>query len=338
MADFWRNSGFHLLDRDDDGRLHVTDDFLRAYLLRPEIRPLEGESGPNETALHARLLEQPRSEVEADELAAIEDGDTRFNYRVLLDFRQRLLAAPDVESCYAGLFAGERVTVPPLFVDQLAHVVLRSVLDGAHDPLEARVGELFFREQKAHVDAGAVMLADLETVAMHASGSAYGSLGRLIVEAQTPVRAVSLDVLDDGNAGMYWLRDQRHDFVVSLDHGRAAGRALARVLAKWVAHFTRLDVGVEQVGSISDRRWAWHIGLDAQSTALLNDLWRGEEVEPARMERLLALFRMTIADGAAMRPDVAGRPIYLALAMDESHGVRMKPQNLLLNLPLRDAQ
>jgi hypothetical protein len=35
-----------------------------------------------------------------------------------------------------------------------------------------------------------------------------------------------------------------------------------------------------------------------------------------------------------MRQDVAGRPVYLALGMDEAGVVRMKPQNLLLNLPL----
>jgi len=34
-----------------------------------------------------------------------------------------------------------------------------------------------------------------------------------------------------------------------------------------------------------------------------------------------------------MRQDIAGRPVYLALAMDEENVVRMKPQNLLLNLP-----
>ena len=29
MPDFWRNSGFHLLERDAAGRLRITDDFLR---------------------------------------------------------------------------------------------------------------------------------------------------------------------------------------------------------------------------------------------------------------------------------------------------------------------
>ena len=40
------------------------------------------------------------------------------------------------------------------------------------------------------------LLADLETVEMHAAGNAYGSIGRLIVEAQTSLKSIELDVLD----------------------------------------------------------------------------------------------------------------------------------------------
>jgi hypothetical protein len=178
------------------------------------------------------------------------------------------------------------------------------------------------------------MLADLETVEMHASGGAFGSLGRLIVEAQTPTKAVNLDVLDIENGALYWLRDQRHDLVISLNYGRAALAALGRVIERWVRHFCAVEVKVMPLRRIEEKRWAWHIGLDAQSTALLNDLWRGEEVEAGRLARLLALFRMEFADAGVMRPDVAGQPVYLALAMDEESVVRMKPQNLLLNLPL----
>ncbi len=86
--------------------------------------------------------------------------------------------------------------------------------------------------------------------------------------------------------------------------------------------------------AVEDHGWAWHIGLDAESTALLNGLWRGDEVEPGNLRRLLALFRLDFEDPAAMRADVAGRPIYMALSMNENGVVRMKPQNLLLNLPL----
>jgi len=330
--DFWRNSGFHLLERGGAGRLRVTDDFLRAYLLRPELRPV-AESGPGEITLCEALLDEPRRPVAAGELDAVEDADARANLKIWLDFRARLLAADSLESCYRRLFDAD-VRTPPLFIDQLVQIILRSVLDGVDDPLEVRAGELFYREQKVSVDEGRILLADLETVEMHASDGTYGSLGRLIVEAQTPVKAVNLDVLDADNGALYWLRDQRHDLVISLNYGRAGIAALGRVIARWVRHFFGVDPAVTPLRQIQDAKWAWHIGLDAQATAVLNDLWRGQEIEAGRLARLLALFRMDFPDPAVLRPDVAGKPVYLALAMDEENVVRMKPQNLLLNLPL----
>jgi Family of unknown function (DUF6352) len=330
--DFWRNSGFHLLERSAAARLRVTDDFLRAYLLRPELRPVE-ESGPSEIALYDALLDEPRRPVAAGELDAVEDADARGNLEVWLEFRARLLDSDSLEACYRRLFDAD-VRTPPLFIDQLVQIILRSVLDGVDDPLEVRAAELFYREQKVSIDEGRILVADLETVEMHASGGTYGSLGRLIVEAQTPVKAVNLDVLDTDNGALYWLRDQRHDLVLSLDYGRAGSAALGRVIARWVRHFCGVPVTVTALRQIQDAKWAWHIGLDAQATAVLNDLWRGQEVEAGRLARLLVLFRMDFADPAMLRPDVAGKPVYLALAMDEENVVRMKPQNLLLNLPL----
>jgi hypothetical protein len=345
--DFWRHSGFHLLRRDAGGRLVITDDFLRAYYLRPEVR-LVAESCANEIALRQALLEAPRLQVEAAQIEAMADADARSNYRALIDFRARLLAAPTLEACYLGLFAGGNVSVPPLFIDQLAQIILRNILESADDALELRAAELFFREQKANLREGAVMLADLETVELHASGSANpaagGSLGQLIAEAQAPLhdaqvplQPADLDVLDSGNAQLYWLRDERHDLVISMNHGRAALAAFCRVLERWILHLAGVSVSVKSVPHVEEARWGWHIGLDAQSTALLNDLWRGEEVEPDRLGRLLALFRLDFADAGNMRADIAGRPVYLALSMGEDGVVRMKPQNLLTNLPLAQA-
>jgi hypothetical protein len=333
VQDFWRNSGFHLLERDAQGRLSVTDDFLRAYLLRPEIRPVE-ESGPNEVALHESLLDDPRREVAPHELDAIEDVDARDNYRILLAFLSRLKRARSLESCYLGIFAGGDVAVPPLFIDQLAQIIVRSVLEGCEDALEPRAAEIFFREQKASTEEGTVMLADLETVEMHASGGKFGSLGRLIVESQAPVAAVNLDVLDTENAHLYWMRDQRHDLVISMNFGRAANQAFCRVMERWIGHFLGVKVGIRPLRAIEDREWAWHIGLDAESTSILNSLWRGEEVEPGTFRRVLALFRLDFEDPSVMRADIAGKPVYMALSMNEDTVVRMKPQNLLLNLPL----
>ena len=39
MKDFWLSCGHHLLDRDEGGGLVVTDEFLKAYLARPELTP-----------------------------------------------------------------------------------------------------------------------------------------------------------------------------------------------------------------------------------------------------------------------------------------------------------
>jgi hypothetical protein len=312
----------------------VTDDFLRAYYLRPELHPVE-ESGPAERALHASLMEAPQGPVSEAEIMQIEDEDARENYRIVLRFRERLLQAGTVEGCYMSLFKGA-VDVPPMFLDQLAHVISRNILDGASDALQARAGEIFFREQKATIKDGHVLLADLETVEMHAAGSKYGSLGRLIVEAQGELASAELVVLDRANDELYWSRDSRHDTVVSLTYGRPALDAFARVIEKWVAHFLDVKVRVRPIRAIEEPRWAWHVGLDAESTAILNELWAGNQVDAGRMRNILALLSLHFDDPAAMRHDIAGRAVYLALSAQDGV-VRMKPQNLLLNLPLNEA-
>lgn len=312
----------------------MSDDFLRAYYLRPEIHPVEA-SGEAERRLHASLMDSPRRSVSPEELAAVEDADARENYGIVLRFRRRLLEAGTLEACYRRLFGGA-IDVPPMFVDQLAHVILRNVLDGCADPLELRAGELFFREQKATLRDGHVLLADLETVEMHASGHRYGSIGRLIVEAQGSLASDQLDVLDRNNASLYWERESRHDTVISLTYGRAALDAFCRAMQAWIAHFFDLQVSIRPIRRIEEPRWAWHIGLDAESSAILNELWAGNEVDPGRMRRILALFEMRFDDPALMKRDIAGRSVYLALACDEAEVVRMKPQNLLLNLPLNE--
>jgi hypothetical protein len=355
--DFWRHSGFHLLRRDAGRRLLITDDFLRAYFLRPEMHPV-AESCASEIDLHRALMQAPRMQVAPAQIDAIADADARANYRILLDFRARLLAAPTLEACYVNLFAGGNVSVPPLFIDQLAQIILRNILEDAEDALELRAAELFYREQKASVYEGSVMLADLETLELHTAGrggpggKTSGGIEQLIAEAQAPFQTgaqapshqaavlahgASLDVLDSGNAQLYWSRDERHDFVISINHGRAALVALCRVLERWILHLSGVRVSVNSVPRIDEARWAWHIGLDAQSTLLLNDLWRGEEVEHDRLRCLLALFRLEFADAGEMRADIADRPVYLALSMGDDAVVRMKPQNLLANLPLAQA-
>ena len=53
-----------------------------------------------------------------------------------------------------------------------------------------------------------------------------------------------------------------------------------------------------------------------------------------RLQRLIGLFRLDFADPREMRADVAGKPVYLGLAMNAEQTLKLKPQNLLINLPL----
>jgi hypothetical protein len=338
MPDFWPTCGYRLLTRGGDGRLTVTDDFLRSYLTRPELSPIP-ESCRAELTLHDALLANPRRAVTPGEVAAVADADARENYGIWLRFRARLLAAGSLEAAYAGLFHGDGVDVPPQFVHQLTQVLLRHILGDDAPPLEARAAEMLFRTQKIAVtEDGAVMAADESTVELFASTAGFGSLGELLAQNKTPARSVDLDVLGDGNAASYWDRDERHDFSVALNRGQPALAALTRVLEKWVRHFLAVDVTIRQERAIDDERWVWHVGLDAEASSLLNDLYNRAEIDDERMGRLLCLFRLEFADPADMRPAIAGRPVYLAMAMDRAQRLKLKPQNLLVNLPLSRTQ
>ncbi|HSV17277.1 MAG TPA: DUF6352 family protein [Casimicrobiaceae bacterium] len=338
MPDFWPSCGYRLLAASADGNLILTDDFLRAQLLRAELAPLP-ESDAAELALHESLLADPRRPVAAGEVAALGDADARDNYTVWLRFRARLIEAPSIEAAYVALFRGDGVDVPPLFVHQLTQILLRHVLGAAAAALEVRAAEMLFRPQRITVlEDGAVMAADAETVERFASGEAFGSLGELLARNRTPRRTVDLDVLDADNQASYWPRSDRFDLAVSLNRGQPALSALCRVLERWIAHFTPAVVRIEPLRAIDDARWSWHVGLDAEASALLNDLYNGVPVDETRMARLLCLFRLEFADPAAVRPTLAGKPVYLGMAMDEASRLRLKPQNLLLNLPLARPQ
>jgi hypothetical protein len=337
VPDFWPSCGYRLLAKGADGRLTLTDDFLRSTLLRPELAPV-AESCAAEVALHERLLAVPRSPVAGAELAALADADARDNYRIWLRFRDRLAAAPSIEAAYVALFR-DGVDVPPLLVHQLTQILVRHVLGEGADPMEARAGEMLYRPQKISVGGdGAVMAADDATIELLATTGGFGNLGELLRQSKTVPRAAELDVLDAANAAIYWERDERFDLAVSLNRGQPALGALCRVLERWIAHFLGVDVAITPQREIDDERWVWHVGLDAEASALLNDLYNRAEVDDARMARLLCLFELRFADPAAMRPAIAGRPVYLALAMDAASRLKVKPQNLLVNLPLARPQ
>ena len=334
MTNYWANSAYSTLKISPDHQLLVTDDFLRTYMDRPELQ-LVPESCAAERSLHQRLTESPQSEVLDAEIAAMADEDIRENYRVWLRYRARLMAASSLESFYMSLFKGGGVDVPPLFVAQLAQIFIRHILgDGAH-PLEARMGELFFRTQKISViEDGIVMGADEEIVARNAQASDTGNIMDLLKGKSMTMRSADLDVLHEDNADTYWDRNEDFDLAVQLNFGHEPINYFCRVLEKWIKHFLGISARITPMQQITDPKWSWHVGLDAAATGILNKLYNKELVEADELQKVICLFRLDFIDEAAIAKAQAGKPVYMAIAMNDQQQLRLKPQNLLFNLPL----
>ncbi len=351
--DFWPSSGFSQLHRNQRGWLTPTDAYLRLFLARPELA-LADESCAAEIALHAALGMEPRHKVAASTLDALADADVAGNYRHFLAFRDALLAAGSLEAWYLATLRAGIVNLPPLFLDLVVQACVRNVLDGEQDAQVVRAGEMLFRAQRIHTLDGQVLSGDQTVLDLLNETGGLGDIGRLLTQSNAPLREVNLEVLTDANARRYWENADRHNFLLDLTHeisnelshglvltmarARSGLKALARVLEAWVAHFLGVQVSIKPEQKIEDANWRWHVGLDAESSALLNDLYEDHPVEPARMQRLLSLFRLRFANPLEMRADVAGKPVYLGLAMNADKIIKLKPQNLLLNLPLRAAQ
>ena len=334
MTNYWANSAYGTLAISPDRQLLVTDDFLRTYMARPELA-LVPESCPAERALHQRLTENPRAEVVEAEITAMADEDIQENYRVWLRYRARLLSASSLEGFYMSLFKGEGVDVPPLFISLLAQIFIRHILgDGAH-PLEVRMGELFFRTQKITViEDGIVMGADEEVVTRNAQAGDTGNIMDLLKGKSMSMRSADLDVLHEDNAEEYWLRNEDFDLAVQLNFGHEPINRFCRVLEKWVKHFLGASVRITPMQQITDPKWSWHVGLDAAATEILNKLYNKELVEADELQKVICLFRLDFIDEAAVAKAQAGKPVYMAIAMNDQQQLKLKPQNLLFNLPL----
>lgn len=337
MTQFWPQSAYKTLLPSPDGQLLVTDDFLRTYLQRPELS-LVPESCELEQSLHARLMVNPRAEVGEVEIAQMADEDIQENYRVWLRYRKRLLAANSLEAFYMSLFQGEGVDVPPLFVAQLAQIFVRHILGEGADPLEAKMGELFFRTQKISViEDGIVMGADDEVVARNLQAGETGNIMDLLKGKSLAMRSADLDVLHEGNASEYWARNEDFDLAVQLNFGHEPINRFSRLLEKWIEHFVGVETRITPMQQITDPKWSWHVGLDAAATSILNKLYNKEPLDTEELEQIICLFRLDFIDEAAVAKAQVGKPVYLAIAMNEQKQLKLKPQNLLFNLPLAKA-
>ncbi|WP_046865907.1 DUF6352 family protein [Microvirga massiliensis] len=328
MREFWVSSGHHLTRRTDGGGLAVTDELLLAYLARPELVPPE-EACPAERALHALLLADPRREVDAREVERLADPDARENWAFMIAFRDCLLKSGTVEGAYLAIVRNG-VQVPPLFLNHLVHLILRNALDGCDDPYVLRAAELFFRPQRASLHEGTMLLADLELVEEHQKGQGASPLVAMLGRDPT----TELDVLDEENAWTYWSRSDAFTMALAIGSQPRSRDGLARAIETFVRHLLHVTVRVTPLDRIEDRDWRWFVVLDAEATRIGNALWRNEEIDPEAGERVLALFRLDFEPGAVLDPRAEGSPVYLIMAMDQARTLRMKPQNLIVGLPL----
>ncbi len=221
--DFWASSGHHLLDRDAAGHLVITDEFLKLYLARSEVIPPD-DACIVERALYQKLARAPRASVATAEIRDIADRDARENWQHLIAFRDGLLAAPTLEAAYINLVRAANVTTPPLFLNQLVHVIARNMLDGERDPYVLRAAELLFRPQRLTVKDGVMLLADEELV----DGSNVVDHASPLVAIFGDAKARNIDVMTADNAEGYFDRSDGFDMALDFRHGRPARIAFAR--------------------------------------------------------------------------------------------------------------
>ena len=329
MTDFWLSCGHHLLDRDAGGGLVVTDDFLKVYLARPELIP-PPEACAVERTLHASLLADPRMPVAASDITRIADADARENWQMLIAFRDRLLRHKTLESAYVDLVRHGAGKTPPLFVNQLVHVILRNALDGVDDARVLRAAEMFFRTQRVTLHEGSLIAADEETVA----GGNSEPVTPLVSMLGLPAEA-EIDVLNDDNAASYWERSDQFDMALDLTGGRQGLTALAEAMRLWIAHLLGLAVTIEPLTELRDAPLTWYVGLDTDATRIGDMMWNGEELDETSQARVVGLFRLKFHDASVMLDKVKGEPIYLILAITADKLIRLKPQNLVTGLPVK---
>jgi hypothetical protein len=329
--EFWVSSGHVLLQRDEAGQLTVTDEFLKAFYARPEVLP-PPEACDAERALHARLMIAPADAVDPSEIAAMQDPDARENWEMLLAFRDLLVRCGTLEKAYLTLIRGGMGRTPPMFLNQLVHAILRNVLDDVDDAFVLRAGEMFFRAQRLTVNDGALLLADEETV----DGAKVDAHASPLVAMFAEQTVKDLDVLMGDNAEGYRARSDAFDMVLDFGMDKPGREALARVMERWIGHLVGITPGIVAVPDVHDREWSWFIGLDQEGSRAGNQLWKGKDLVDADRARIVALYVMTLPDDPRIMARVAGKPIYLILAMGPDRIIRMKPQNLIAGLPFEE--
>jgi hypothetical protein len=322
------------------------------------------ESCRDERRLHDALQLKPLRSVRPEELAAIRDEDARGNYAMLLQFRYGMIAAGSLPAWYAQLFSAGQIALPHLFIDHAVQHILAELLQ-SQDAFTQRAGELLYRQQRVALNEGRILSGDRKALDAQQETGGLGDLGKFLLQNKMQVLggdSQTLQVLTRETAAAYersaaqpnychtWLLDLTHEqaaqvgpdahsFEIRLARTDSGLSALARVLELWIQYFKGAAVRITPLAKVQDASWRWHTGLDTESTQILNALYEQQPLDDdAQLKRLISLFRLDFLNAQDTLPEMQGKPVYLGLAMNSQGLLKIKPQNLLLNLPFARAQ
>ena len=168
--------------------------------------------------------------------------------RLMIAFRDLLLRHRTLEATYLALVREGPGRTPPLFLNQLAHVILRNVLDGCDDPWTLRAAELFFRPQIVTLHEGSLLAADEETIAGAGGGPVSPLVSMLGLPAASAHRRAErgecVDAILSAAISSTWRSTS--------PPAAAASRRWASVIGRWVRHVLAVDVTVEPLGEVRD--------------------------------------------------------------------------------------
>jgi hypothetical protein len=280
--------------------------------------------------VHRELLADPRRPVGAEKIAEMADADARENWQFVLAFRDLLLRHPTLEAAYLALVRSGAIHLPPLFFNQLVHVILRNALDGCDDPFVLRAAELFFRPQRIMPHERLLLLGDEEVLGELSPAPVLSLMSMLDAPSDAQI-----DILSDESADSYWQRSDQFDMGLDLGAGGRVATALGEAMRRWVSHLLGIEVVIEPLSQLRDAKLTWYVGLDAEGTRIGDRLWHGETLDERTAGRLLALFHLDFSDPAVVADAVGQEPVYLIMALSSDQSLRMKPQNLLTGLPIK---
>ena len=275
-------------------------------------------------------MADPRRPVARPEIDAIADADARENWHFLRRVPRPARRGRRASRRPIWRSSARASSLPPLFLNQLVHLILRNALDACEDPYVLRAAELFFRPQRVSLHDGA-LCSPTRRSSRRRSGAGQSPLVAML--GQDP--AGELDVLDDANAWSYWSRsDALHDGAQSrLEPAQPRGPRARR---------SRCSCAISSTSRRRSSRWSGsRTGTGAGSSASTRRR-RGSATRsgpatrsiPDASARVLGLFRLTFAADAPVE-DAGRRPSGLP---DPRQGadrhLRLKPQNLVVGLPL----